>query len=188
MSIGSPETPWPAQDPATEGEAFATVAGHLVRGRVLLGDQRGRQIGFPTANIAIAPRDSRVHDGVYAGTFTTEEVLEHPAAVSVGRRPTIYEDGVRLVEAHLIDFTGNLYGRLASVRLIEFLRPQHRFDDISALIRQLERDVARTRCILRLRTHSRSRPGEIPTEVISKTVHQSVGGGHALPTGPLPGP
>jgi FAD synthase len=117
---------------------------------VVRGDQRGRQIGFPTANLALAPDDSRVRDGVYAGTFTTDEVFEHHAAVSVGRRPTIYVDGVRLLEAHLMDFSGDLYGRFASVRLVRFLRPQHRFDDLPSLIRQLGRDVAKTRSILGL--------------------------------------
>jgi FAD synthase len=59
-------------------------------------------------------------------------------------------DGVRLLEAHLLDFSGNLYGRSASVRLVKFLRPQHRFDDLPSLIRQLGKDVAKTRTILGL--------------------------------------
>jgi FAD synthase len=138
------------EDGTTERVAFATVTGRVVSGFVALGDQRGRQIGFPTANLVLAPDDSRVRDGVYAGTFTTDGVLEHPAAVSVGRRPTIYVDGVRLLEAHLMDFSGNLYGQLASVRLVKFLRPQHRFDDLPSLIRQLAKDVVKTRSILRL--------------------------------------
>jgi FAD synthase len=135
---------------ATHRVAFATVTGKVVSGPVVRGDQRGRQIGFPTANLALAPDDSRVRDGVYAGTFTTDGVFEHPAAVSIGRRPTIYVDGVRLLEAHLMDFSGDLYGRFASVRLVRFLRPQHRFDDLPSLIRQLGRDVDKTRSILGL--------------------------------------
>ena len=140
----------PDEDGAIHLVAFATVTGRVVSGFVTLGDQRGRQIGFPTANLALAPDDSRVRDGVYAGTFTTEGVFDHPAAVSVGRRPTIYVDGVRLLEAHLMDFNGDLYGQFASVRLVKFLRPQHRFDDLPSLIRQLGRDVTRTRSILGL--------------------------------------
>lgn len=136
------------EEGAAQRVAFATVTGRVVSGLVALGDQRGRQIGFPTANLALAPDDSRVRDGVYAGTFTTDGIFEHPAAVSVGRRPTIYVDGVRLLEAHLINFTGDLYGRFASVRLVKFLRPQHRFDDLPSLIRQLGKDVAKTRSVL----------------------------------------
>ena len=140
----------PDGDGAVPQAAFATVTGRVVSGIVAQGDQRGRQIGFPTANLALAPDDLRVRDGVYAGTFTADGVFDHPAAVSVGRRPTIYVDGVRLLEAHLMDFSGDLYGQFASVRLVRFLRPQHRFDDLPSLIRQLERDVAKTRSILGL--------------------------------------
>lgn len=130
------------------GKTSVTVVGDLLTGVVVPGDQRGRQIGFPTANLVIAPGDPGVDDGVYAGTFTAGEIIAHPAAVSIGRRPTIYERGVRLVEAHLLDFSGDLYGQVASIRLFEFLRPQHRFNDIPSLIRQLRKDVARTRVVL----------------------------------------
>jgi riboflavin kinase/FMN adenylyltransferase len=131
-------------------EALATVTGQVVRGFVVPGDQRGRRIGFPTANLALEPHDTRVRDGVYAGTFTIEGIVEHPAAVSIGRRSTIYENGVRLLEAHLIEFTGDLYEKYAAVRLVEFIRPQHRFDDIASLSRQLHKDVATARTILGL--------------------------------------
>jgi hypothetical protein len=119
----------------------------VIEGFVEHGDERGRQLGFPTANL----RDvSAVRlDGVYAATFQVDPARSGPryvAAVSVGRRPTYYgRHGIRLLEAHLLDFDGDLYGRLARVELLVRLRPQHRFVDTPTLVRQLRLDVAATR-------------------------------------------
>jgi riboflavin kinase/FMN adenylyltransferase len=97
--------------------------------------------------LVLSPRERRVRDGVYVGLFSGGEAAGHPAAVSVGRRPTFYASGVRLVESFLLDFSGDLYDMAIAVRLVEFIRPQHRFEDIGALQRQLAKDVRRTRAV-----------------------------------------
>jgi len=138
-----------AQLPAElDHQAGAGPAGAVViEGFVEHGDERGRQLGFPTANLHDV---SAVRlDGVYAATFQLDPAGNGPsyvAAVSVGRRPTYYgRHGVRLLEAHLLDFHGDLYGRWVRVELRVRLRPQHRFTDTSTLVRQLRLDVAATR-------------------------------------------
>jgi Riboflavin kinase len=119
----------------------------IIEGFVEHGDERGRELGFPTANLHDV---SAVRlDGVYAATFQIDPADDGPryvAAVSVGRRPTYYgRDGVRLLEAHLLDFQGDLYGRRVRVELRVRLRPQHRFTDTPTLVRQLRLDVQATR-------------------------------------------
>jgi hypothetical protein len=119
----------------------------VIEGFVEHGDERGRQLGFPTANLHDV---SAVRlDGVYAATFQIDPAGSGPryvAAVSVGRRPTYYgRHGVRLLEAHLLDFHGDLYDRWVRVELRIRLRPQHRFTDTPTLVRQLRLDVEATR-------------------------------------------
>nr|WP_281373368.1 riboflavin kinase [Kineococcus aurantiacus] len=118
-----------------------------VEGVVEHGDQRGRLLGFPTANVALA--GTGPGDGVWAGTVHVDPSGGgplHVAAVSLGRRPTYYgEDGERLLEANLLDFTGDLYDRSVLVRLHVRLRPQQAFSGSAELVAQMQRDVARTR-------------------------------------------
>ena len=119
----------------------------VIEGFVEHGDERGRQLGFPTANLHDV---SAVRlDGVYAATFQIDPGRSGPryvAAVSVGHRPTYYgRHGIRLLEAHLLDFDGDLYGRWVRVELRVRLRPQHRFVDTPTLMRQLRLDVTATR-------------------------------------------
>ena len=116
-----------------------------VEGVVEHGDQRGRLLGFPTANIGVPEHGLR--DGVWAGTVQIEhDGPVHVAAVSVGHRPTYYgKDGDRLLEANLLDFTGDLYDRTVIVRLHVRLRPQRRFSGSAELVDQMQRDVADTR-------------------------------------------
>lgn len=122
----------PAEDP------------HTIVGEVVPGDQRGRMLGFPTANIDI-DADREVRDGVWAAEVTVEGVT-HWATVSIGTRPTFYADrGIRLVEAFVLDFHGDLYGRQLTVALRSYLRPQQAFDGSVPLIRQMRIDVDRTR-------------------------------------------
>jgi riboflavin kinase/FMN adenylyltransferase len=72
--------------------------------------------------------------------------VERPAAISLGRRPTFYEDAqMSLLEAHLLDFDGDLYGQPAKVRFVEWLRGEARFDSVEALVEQIQRDVEQTR-------------------------------------------
>ena len=120
----------------------------IVKGQVVVGDQRGRQLGFPTANITMTARHAHIADGVYAALFTGGGVVEVPAAVSIGRRMTFHANGERLLEAHLLDFAGDLYGYFATVELVEMLRPQRRFDGVEALVAQLHDDVADAAAVL----------------------------------------
>ena len=123
---------------------------HEVRGVVEHGDRRGRELGFPTANVAVPERICLPADGVYAGTFVDAAGVERPAAISLGRRPTFYEDsGLRLLEAHVLDFDGDLYDQAVAVRFVAHLRAQERFDDVEALVAQMQRDVAEARRVLR---------------------------------------
>jgi riboflavin kinase / FMN adenylyltransferase len=122
---------------------------HEVRGVVERGDQRGAEhLGMPTANLTVPERICLPADGVYAGTFVAEDGVERPAAISVGTRPTFYEDGDVLVEAYVLDFDGDLYGQRVKVRFREWVRSQERFDSTEALVEQMNADVEATRRIL----------------------------------------
>lgn len=122
---------------------------HEVRGIVEHGDARGRTIGFPTANVAVAGAIALPQDGVYAGWYVDPDGVRHPSAINIGRRPTFYdENGLLLVEAHLIDFDGDLYGQHAGVQVERHLRPEIKFPGIDALVEQLRKDVARAREVL----------------------------------------
>ncbi|WP_158891052.1 riboflavin kinase [Amycolatopsis anabasis] len=114
----------------------------VVRGVVETGDQRGRVLGFPTANLGLADEAGETGEGVWAGWVLRADGQPHPAAVSVGRRPTYYGSaGLRLVEAHLLDFSGDLYGETLVVLLMRRLRSQEAFESSEALIEALTRDV-----------------------------------------------
>jgi riboflavin kinase/FMN adenylyltransferase len=122
---------------------------HEVRGVVEAGDRRGRELGFPTANVAVPARLCLPADGIYAGTFVGDDGVERPAAISLGRRPTFYEAAEKsLLEAHLLDFAGDLYGQKAQVRFVERLRGEERFDSVDSLVEQMGRDCDRAREIL----------------------------------------
>ncbi len=114
-----------------------------LRGSVVQGDQRGRKLGFPTANLQIAPEHVLPADGVYASrVFLNGEAL--PAVTNIGIRPTF--DGLRrTVEAHLLDWSGDLYGRSVRIEFVERLRGEQRFDGSEALVAQIGRDAAAAR-------------------------------------------
>ena len=82
-------------------------------------------------------------DGIYAGCYRRPDGSSHPAAISVGRRPTFYERRRTLVEAYLLDFDGDLYGEEARVSFVARLRPERRFESVEALVAQMHADVAR---------------------------------------------
>jgi riboflavin kinase/FMN adenylyltransferase len=120
-----------------------------VRGSVVQGDQRGRLLGFPTANVEVPNRMCMPADGVYAGWFERMNGEAHPAAINIGRRPTFYEHAdSSLLEAHLLDFQGDLYGETAKVRFAQFLRSERKFDGIDALVAQLKHDIEHARGVL----------------------------------------
>ncbi|MBT7429685.1 MAG: bifunctional riboflavin kinase/FAD synthetase [Ilumatobacter sp.] len=121
-----------------------------VRGVVERGDQRGRTIGFPTANIPVPHVMAWPADAVYAGWCTLADGSRNECAINIGRRPTFYEHAAQsLLEAHLIDFEGDLYGQEVSVEFVDFLRSERKFDGIDQLIAQLKGDVDDARAILR---------------------------------------
>lgn len=122
---------------------------HEVRGPVEHGDHRGRDLGFPTANVAVPTRVCLPADGIYAGTFVGEDGVERAAAISLGRRPTFYDTAeVSLLEAHVLDFDGDLYGQQARVSFVGRLRGEEKFDAVEELVAQMQRDVEDARRIL----------------------------------------
>lgn len=120
-----------------------------VRGEVVRGDQRGRTIGFPTANIAVPQAMCLPADGVYAGRFIDQQGRTWMCAVNLGRRPTFVEHSEHsLLEAHLLDFEGDLYGQRVRVTFEKFLRSERKFDGLESLRAQLVADVAAVRSTL----------------------------------------
>jgi riboflavin kinase / FMN adenylyltransferase len=126
--------------------AVALGRPHRVEGVVVHGDRRGREIGFPTANLSTAPYTALPADGVYAGRFVIGD-RALPAAISVGTNPT-FSGKVRTVEAYVLDVDEDFYGFEVALDIEHRLRGQERFDDVAALVAQMHRDVARTRELL----------------------------------------
>jgi riboflavin kinase/FMN adenylyltransferase len=112
----------------------------LFEGEVVAGDRRGRELGMPTANLVPDDRLVCPGHGVYAAW-----AHGYPAAVNVGVRPTFDTGRGLLVEAHLIDFDGDLYGETLRIAFIERMRGERRFESVDALVEQMRRDVARAR-------------------------------------------
>lgn len=126
------------------------LMGHpwMLVGEVVTGDQRGRQLGFPTANLEpVSPRKLLPADGVYAGWLEMPRHGRHPAVVNVGRAPTFLRD-LRLVEAHVPGGPGPEYGDVCLLELTHFLRGSQAFESIPALCAQLQRDIADARAVL----------------------------------------
>ena len=121
---------------------------HAMHGVVETGDQRGRTIGFPTANVGMPVSFVIPAEAVYAGILTAADGVARPTAISLGRRPTFYPDGLTLLEAHVIDFQGDLYGQDVSVRFVDKIRDQRRFGGPDELAEQLQRDVQTARTML----------------------------------------
>lgn len=117
-----------------------------VRGRVVRGDGRGRALGFPTANLAIAERRLIPANGVYAARVKISNEWFGGAA-NIGVRPT-FDAGPRLVEVFVLDFDGDLYDQVIELQFIKRLREERKFESASALIEQMRRDVAKARRVL----------------------------------------
>ena len=121
-----------------------------VRGVVVNGDKRGRIIGFPTANVEVPNAMCLPADGVYAGKFQCDDGSVHACAINLGRRPTFFEHADHsLLEAHLLDFDGDLYGQKVSVTFEHFLRSERKFDGLEAIKTQLQLDVAAARASMK---------------------------------------
>ena len=116
-----------------------------LRGEVVHGDERGRELGFPTANLVPDEALACPGHGVYACVAESEQFGTRPAAVSIGVRPTFNTGRGELIEAYLLDFDGDLYASQLRLRFLERLRGERRFANAEALIEQMHRDVLRTR-------------------------------------------
>ncbi len=127
-----------------------SVLGHRVSvtGTVVRGDGRGgKDLGFPTANLAVPDRDARLGAGIYAAAARRKSGAYVPSAVSIGRRPQFYDDAPELIEAHLIEFHGDLYGETIELVFFEKLRDEMAFSSVEELIAQIERDVEHSAAI-----------------------------------------
>jgi riboflavin kinase / FMN adenylyltransferase len=116
-----------------------------LRGAVVHGDARGRELGFPTANLVPDETLACPGHGVYACVAESELFGTRAAAVSIGVRPTFNTGRGELIEAYVVDFDGDLYGSQLRLRFLARLRGERRFEDPEALIEQMHRDVQRTR-------------------------------------------
>jgi riboflavin kinase/FMN adenylyltransferase len=134
-----------AGDPAAAARLLSRP--FAIEGAVGPGAQRGRTIGFPTANIALGEY-VRPRFGVYAVQIDVGDGVARPGVANLGVKPTVGGAPEPLLEAHLFDFTGDLYGRRVEVALIGFLREERRFDGLPALLAQIKADAAHARQIL----------------------------------------
>ncbi len=114
-------------------------------GTVRPGEQRGRELGFPTANIALDP-DCGLKHGIYAVRVSIGGVIRDGVA-SFGTRPT-FDDGAPLLEVHVFDFSGDLYGAPVDVAFIGWIRPELKFDSVDALVKRMEDDARLARAAL----------------------------------------
>lgn len=130
------------------GAALALARPYELRGPVVPGDGRGRQIGVPTANVAAAPGIALPRRGVYAAWCGRSADEAIAGVVNVGVRPT-FGGGIEMVEAHLLGFEGDLYGSDLRVRFVDRIRDEQRFDSVDDLVAQIARDVERARTLLR---------------------------------------
>lgn len=117
----------------------------FVRAPVIHGEKRGRDLGYPTANMKLEDGCGLRH-GIYAVRVTVDGAT-HAGVASFGRRPT-FDNGAPLLETHVFDFKGDLYGKLADIAFVGYLRPELKFDGLDALIRQMDSDSAEARRIL----------------------------------------
>ena len=119
---------------------------YSLTGLVVEGDRRGRQLGFPTANLSVEPDLVIPSDGIYA-TWAVVEGRRYEAATSIGVRPTFGAND-RTVEAFLLDYEGDLYGKTVTLEFASLLREEQAFTTVEALIEQMKVDVERTRAVL----------------------------------------
>jgi riboflavin kinase/FMN adenylyltransferase len=119
---------------------------HRLEGVIVRGDRRGRELGFPTANLLTGPHAAVPADGVYAGWFVRGG-SRLPAAISIGSNPT-FSGRERRVEAYVLDFDGDLYGERAALDFVARLRDMRTYDTVEPLIAQIHEDVAQTRTAL----------------------------------------
>jgi riboflavin kinase/FMN adenylyltransferase len=117
-----------------------------IEGVVRRGDARGRELGYPTANLTLGDYQRPTY-GIYAVRVTLDDGSEHPGVASLGVRPT-FEPPEELLEAHLFDFDGDLYGRRVEVALHAFIREERKFESVEALVAEMRNDEAQARRLL----------------------------------------
>jgi riboflavin kinase/FMN adenylyltransferase len=118
-----------------------------LEGAVVRGVRRGHKLGFPTANVALDEKLVAPANGVYAARILWDET-NRPGVVNIGHRPTFEDQAQTTLEAHVLDFTGDLYGKTVRVEFVKRLRPEQRFGAAEALIAQMKTDVADARLVL----------------------------------------
>jgi riboflavin kinase/FMN adenylyltransferase len=118
----------------------------FVTGDVIAGDRRGRVLGMPTANLRLGA-DCRLRHGIYAVHFRREDGSVHQGVASYGRRPT-FDNGPPLLEVHLLDFSGDLYGERVIVTFCDWIRAEARFETVDALVAEMRRDLEAARLLL----------------------------------------
>jgi len=116
---------------------------YTIAGTVQRGDARGRELGFPTANLELGDYQ-RPKYGIYAVRVTLDDSSEHAGVASLGVRPT-FEPPQELLEAYIFDFAGDLYGRTIDVALHAYIRKEKKFDSVDALVVQMQDDEAKAR-------------------------------------------
>jgi riboflavin kinase/FMN adenylyltransferase len=121
---------------------------YAIEGVVKRGDSRGRELGYPTANMELGDYQ-RPKYGIYAVRVTLQDGTEYPGVASVGVRPT-FEPPQELLEAHLFGFDGDLYGRRIEVALHAYIREERKFDEVEALVAHMKDDEAQARELLAL--------------------------------------
>ena len=121
---------------------------YAIEGTVERGDQRGRKLGYPTANVQLADYQ-RPKYGIYAVRVTLDDGSEHPGVASLGVRPT-FDPPTELLEAHLFGFDGDLYGRKIEVALHAFIREEKKFEKLDDLVAHMREDEAAARRLLAL--------------------------------------
>jgi riboflavin kinase/FMN adenylyltransferase len=119
---------------------------YTILGTVVHGDDLGKKIGFPTANLS-AHNEQFPPNGVYFAEARLEGVA-YPGVVNLGYRPTVSSKTERVLEIHLLDFQHDIYGKELELRFIRYLRPEKKFENVDALVRQIERDVQQARELL----------------------------------------
>ncbi|MFE2218224.1 riboflavin kinase [Streptomyces canus] len=144
-SVGTPDGVTDASETCRSDVAEAPGPLWVVRGVIVSGKRRGRDLGFPTANVQTEGAGPP-QDGVYAG-FLTVAGTRRPAAISVGTNPTFREQR-RTVEAHVLDFDGRLYGQVAEVEGHHRLRGMTAFGSVAELVDAMADDVSRTRDLM----------------------------------------
>jgi riboflavin kinase/FMN adenylyltransferase len=112
-----------------------------MRGEIVHGEAKGREFGYPTANLSRDATGMMPGDGVYAGWLITEDGNRYPSAISVGNNPTIEGERDRVVEAHCFVPPGDLYGQIVVIEFVDYIRGMLKFDELDDLIWQMGKDV-----------------------------------------------